>query len=212
LSAERFQGDVHIWDGDRYAVENQDRQEFAVGSIGRNKADVQAGAFRSNYPVLRIVAHGEYVTEDNIGQAVVERALIITAVDNHPLRALVDGRAGELGNVCVLSAGNERLDGNVHVLLRRAGRDVTAPLRQRHPEIAKAKRGDRSDMGCEELVAKGDAQLLVTNFMAAAAVLSTFHMLWTHGERSGRRRQTVVPQEIFFDASLGVMALVPVAT
>jgi hypothetical protein len=113
--------------------------------------------------------------------------------------------------VCVLSAGNEKLDGNVHVLLRRGGRAVTAPLLQRHPEIIGARRGDRSAMGCEELVAQGDTQLLVTNFLAAAAVLAALHILWTHGERSGRRRQTTIPQELYFDAGQGALSLVPAA-
>ena len=211
LNAEGFGGEVHLWDGDRYTPENQERQEFAAGSIGMNKAEVQAGAFRSNYPALRIVTHPEYVTAENVAQAVMERSLVITAVDNHPLRALVDRRAVELADVCVLSAGNGKLDGNVHVLLRRAGREVTAPLLQRHPEIASAKRGDRAEMGCEELVAKGDTQLLVTNYLAAAATLAAFHILWTHGERSGRRRQTVVPQEVYFAAGQGLMSVVPAA-
>ena len=212
LNAESFRGEVHLWDGDRYTPENQARQDFGADSVGLNKAFVQAEAFRANYPALRITAHAEYVTAENVAQTVTERSLVITAVDNHPLRALVDRRAAELSDVCVLSAGNERLDGNVHVLLRRAGREVTAPLLQRHPEIANAKRGDRAEMGCEELVAKGDSQLLVTNYLAAAATLAAFHILWTHGERSGRRRQTIVPQELYFDAGLGVMSLVPAAT
>ncbi|MGD0092258.1 MAG: ThiF family adenylyltransferase [Planctomycetota bacterium] len=212
LNAEEFRGEVHLWDGDRYSPENQERQEFAAGSIGQNKAETQAGAFRANYPALRIVAHAEYVTAENVAQAVTERAVIITAVDNHPLRVLVDRQAGILNDVCVLSAGNEKLDGNVHVLLRRACRAMTNPLLQRHPEIAKAKHGNRAEMGCEALVAKGDTQLLITNFLAAAAALAAFHLLWTHGERSGRRRQTVVPQEVYFDAGLGLMSLVPAPT
>jgi len=212
LNAEEFSGEVHLWDGDRYSPENQERQEFAAGSIGENKAEVQAGAFRTNYPALRIVTHAEYVTPENVAQAITERAAIITAVDNHPLRVIVDKQAAALSNVCVLSVGNEKLDGNVHVLLRRAGREVTAPLLQRHPEIAKAKHGNRAEMGCEALVAKGDTQLLVTNFLAAAAALSAFHMLWTHGERSGKRRQTIVPQELYFDVGQGSMSLVTAVT
>jgi tRNA A37 threonylcarbamoyladenosine dehydratase len=86
LNAEDFSGEVHLWDGDRYTADNQGRQEFAAGSIGMNKAEVQAGTFRANYPALRIVAHAEYVTAENIAQAVMERSLIITAVDNHPMR------------------------------------------------------------------------------------------------------------------------------
>ena len=47
---------------------------------------------------------------------------------------------------------------------------------------------------------------------AAAAALAAFHILWTHGERSGKRRQTIVPQELYFDAGLGSMSLVQAAT
>lgn len=211
LNAEGFGGEVHLWDGDHYSLGNQERQEFAADAIGLNKAEVQAENFRRNYPALRIVAHPEYVTAENVAEAVTERSLVLTAVDNHPLRVLVDRHAGELADVCVLSAGNEKLDGNVHVLLRRAGRELTLPLLRRHPEIANAKRGDRAEMGCEELVAQGETQLLVTNFLAAAATLATFHLLWTLGERSGRRKQTIVPQEVYFDAGQGLMSLVPAA-
>ncbi len=210
LNAENFRGEIHLWDGDRYTTDNQARQEFAAERVGCNKADAQAEILRTNYPALRGVAHTEYVTAENVQQAVCERALILGCVDNHPARAVIDRRAGELADVCVLSAGNEKLDGNVHVLLRRAGRNVTLPLLRRHPEIASAKRGDRAEMGCEELVAKGETQLLVTNFMAAATILAAFHVIWTFGERSGRRRQTVIPQEIYFDAGQCAMTLVAV--
>jgi molybdopterin/thiamine biosynthesis adenylyltransferase len=212
LNAEDFKGEVHIWDGDRYGPENQERQEFEEGAIGQNKAETQAGAFRGNYAALRIISHAEYVTEQNVARAVTEHSIIITAVDNHPLRCLVDRQAGALNEVCVLSAGNEKLDGNVHVLLRRAGKEITAPLLQRHPEIAKSKHGNRAEMGCEAMVAKGETQLLITNFLAAAATMAAFHILWTYGERTGKRRQTIVPQELYFDAGLGSMSLVAAAT
>ncbi len=208
LHAESFSGQIDLWDGDRYTLANAARQEFAPDRIGLNKADVQAEMFRASYPALRIRAHPDFVVAANVGDAVIERSLVITCVDNHPARTLIDRRATELSTVCVLSAGNEKLDGNVHVLLRQAGRSVSLPLLQRHPEIAHAKTGDRDEMGCEELVSQGETQLLVTNFMSAAAVLAAFHLLWTHGDGSGRRRQTVIPQEIYFDVAQCAMSSV----
>lgn len=209
LNAERYPGEIHLWDGDRYAAGNAERQEFAYEWLGVNKAVVQAEAFLAHYPALRLIPHPEYVSDRNVCEAVTERAMILVAVDNHPARARIARRAEALHDVCVLSAGNERLDGNVHVALRRNGRDLTAPLLARHPEVAKGRTGDRALAGCEELVAQGQTQLLVTNFLAAASLLAAFHALWTHGERQGRRRITTVPQEVYFDAGTCAMSLVP---
>ncbi|MBI3832190.1 MAG: ThiF family adenylyltransferase [Planctomycetes bacterium] len=210
LNAERFQGAIHLWDGDRYSAGNAARQEFDFEHLGANKALGQAGIFTGRYPALRLRVHAEYVTSGNVHAAVCERALILVAVDNHPARALIARRAAELREVYVLSSGNETLDGNVHVTLRRGAKDLTVPLLARHPEVAHSLKGDRAEAGCEERVAQGETQLLVTNFLAAASLLAAFHALWTHGARHGRRKNTVVPQEVYFDAGNCAMALVPV--
>lgn len=209
LNAGHFDGEIYLWDGDRYTAGNAERQEFAYDRIGVNKAEVQADVFLAHYPALRLRARGQYVTPETIHEAVRERSLVLVAVDNHPARALVARRASELREVCVLSAGNETLDGNVHVTLRRGGRDMTVPLLARHPEVAHFKQGDRADAGCEERIARGETQLLVTNFLAAASLLAAFHALWTHGGRHGRRKNTVIPQEVYFDAGTCAMTLLP---
>lgn len=209
LHAERYRGEIHLWDGDRYSAGNAQRQEFGPAALGVNKAEAQAGTFQALYPALGLVARPVYVTAGNTGEAVRERSAVLVAVDNHPARALVARHAKSLREVCVLSAGNELLDGNVHVTLRTGGLDRTAPLLERHPEIASTRRGDRSDAGCEDLIERGQTQLLVTNFMAAASLLSTFHALWTYGDRFGRRKATLIPQEVYFDAGSCGMAALP---
>jgi hypothetical protein len=163
-----------------------------TGDFGQNRYAVripgkQTLAF---FHLLRIFGHNEYVLARNVQMAVQDGSLVFVTVDNHPARALVDQAAARLPNVCMVCAGNEKVDGNVHVFLRRAGKNLTAPLLARHPEIAKAKAGDRAEMGCEDLISQGETQLLVTNFLAAAACIAAFHTLWTHGERTGRRRNT----------------------
>lgn len=208
LNARRFTGEIHLWDGDRYSLENQGRQEFGQSWIGRNKAEAQANAFRAQYPALRIVSHGEYVTDDNAGLAVPEYGLVFVAVDNHPARALVARTASALRDVSVVTAGNEKLDGNVHLLLRRAGRDLTMPLLERHPEIGLSREGDRASLGCEALVEQGETQLLVTNLMAASACLVLYQSL---AERTTGRKRKALAQEVFFDVGQGSLQLVPVA-
>ena len=206
LNAVKFGGYISLWDGDRYTRDNTGRQAFESIYIGVNKAEAQSRMF-CDY-ALHFNVCSEYVDKSNLASAVPEKALVITCVDNHPLRVLVDRRAVQLRDSCVLSVGNEKLDGNVHVFLRRAGKNITQPLLERHPELAGARRGDRADLGCEVLVAKGETQLLVTNFLAAAAAFNAFHLLWFYGERLGGRRRAP-PQELYFDAGQGSMTLIP---
>jgi hypothetical protein len=208
LNARQFAGEIHLWDGDRYSLANQGRQEFGQSWLGRNKADSQAEGYRMQYPALRIVAYGEYVTEENAALAVPEYGLVFVAVDNHPARALVARTASALRDVCVVTAGNEKLDGNVHLLLRRAGRDLTMPLLDRHPEIGQSRAGDRASMGCEARIEQGETQLLVTNLMAASACLV---LLQTILDRPSGRRRKALAQEVFFDVGQGALQLVSVA-
>ena len=208
LNAEHFAGEIHLWDGDHFSSSNAGRQEFDPGALGLPKAEALVEHFKLLFPALRLREHNEFVTDTNDSEAVNESALILSCVDNHPARALIERRAMQLRDCVVLSVGNERYDGNVHVLLRVAGKTLTVPNLERHPEIASAHGGDRATLGCEDLVAQGETQLLVTNFLAAAALLATFHLLWNHGQRIGRRRQTELPQEVFFDAATCAMSLV----
>lgn len=207
LNSENFAGPITLWDGDHFSLKNLSRQEASTSLIGRSKAEAQAEHFRAEYPTLHIWNRNEFVTADNAHEAVPERAIVFACVDNHPARALLARQAELRREVCLLSAGNEKYDGNVCVMLRQGGRPVTVGLLERHPEIATAKRGDRAAMGCQELAAAGDTQLLVTNFMAATALLVAFHLLWS----SERRIKLPVPQEIFFDVAQGSMSLIPAA-
>jgi hypothetical protein len=189
-------------------VSNGTRQEFAAEHLSRNKAEALVETYRAKHPGLRLVAHPVYVTAENVLEAVRNAALICVCADNHPVRVLVDQAAAERPDICVLSAGNEKFDGNVCVTLRRGGRYLTAPFTERHPETIKAKRGDRATLGCEARIERGETQLLVTNFTAAAAVLCAFHALWTGGKRVGKPRLPP-PQEVYFDAAACAMSAVP---
>lgn len=209
LSKREYKGELHLWDGDRFEDKNRARQEFDLRGLGLNKAEVTANQVRANHP-LTAVDHREYVVADNVAQAVPEGGLVVTCLDNHPARALIDRAAGTRKFIVVLSAGNEKLDGNVHVYYRRGGKDVTLPLIARHPEVATDRRGSR-EAGCENLIEAGETQYLTTNFLAAAAVLVVLGQLQSMGEHDGNRTQTVTPQEAFFHAWDGI-SVVPVMT
>ena len=209
LSAEGFTGEITLADGDKFSAENVGRQNVDHTEIGLPKVTVFTNRLALALPGLRLRTFTEYVSEENVATVIKDGSLVVVAVDNHPARALISRHAGTLRDTCVLSAGNEKYDGNVHVYLRRAGRDMSVPLLERHPEIAKARSGDRAEMGCEQLAAAGEPQLLVTNFMAATALLVAFHAVWEKeaGARS-RRHRAPLPQEVYFDVRQQAMSAI----
>lgn len=210
LNASRFDGEILLWDGDRYTESNIDRQDFNKFHLNKNKADTQVLELSKMYPGLTILARGEYVTARNVSHLVHDNALIFTCVDNHPVRALIDAHAQKCETICVISSGNELMTGNTHVYVKNDNRELTECLSARHPEVLESGDGDRGKLvGCEELVSRGDEQLLATNFMAAAVAMNAYEILRGNGKRGGKRKK-VIPQEIFFDlgqcAVSGVMA------
>lgn len=207
LSAEKFPGKLLLWDGDKFAEHNAARQEFSADAINRNKAETTLEALRRTLPGIQALAYDEYVTPETVDRAVAENSVVLTAVDNHPARALVTHHALTLKNVCVISAGNEKLDGNAHVFLRKNSKNLTGPIFDRHPEVAKAKKGERTP-GCIDEINAGETQLLITNFAAAQCALLAFFNLYAHGTRFGRRVLTGVPQDVYFD--VGAMKIEPV--
>ena len=210
LHEHRFAGELVLADGDTFSALNAHRQDMETTDIGKPKAAALAERLGRTMPGLHLRTFTEYVTAENVAQVVKEKSLVLVAVDNHPARAAVARHAASLNDVCVLSAGNEKYDGNVHVYLRRAGKDLCASLLERHPEIAKSRGGDRATLGCDELITLGQPQLLVTNFLAATALLVAFHALWDRDaiRRSRAPRPSGMPQEIFFDVRAQAMAAI----
>ncbi|MGD0088294.1 MAG: ThiF family adenylyltransferase [Planctomycetota bacterium] len=210
LHEQRFGGELVMADGDTFSALNAHRQDMEATDLGKHKAAALAERLSRTMPGLHIRTFTEYVTADNAAQVVKEKSLAIVAVDNHPARATVARHAASLNDVCVLSAGNEKYDGNVHVYLRRAGKDLCTSLLERHPEIAKSRSGDRATLGCDELITLGQPQLLVTNFLAATALLVAFHALWDRDalRRSRVNRPSGLPQEIFFDVRAQAMTAI----
>jgi hypothetical protein len=209
LTAENFSGRLALWDGDKYSSDNARRQDFPIEFTNRNKAEASLLNLNRMLPDGHpsLLACDQYVTPETISRCVTENSCIITCVDNHPARALINKAAMDKANVTVISAGNEKLDGNAHVYIRRQKRDITTNLFDRHPEIETAKKGERKP-GCIEEISNGETQLLVTNYAAAHCALIAFFSIWNYGKRFGKARMLTLPQEIYFD--IGAMKVVPV--
>ena len=174
-------------DGDSFEPSNASRMFF--GACGK-KATVTRDELLPRFAEssLSLVAIAEYMTADNIGRLVQEGDLVILTVDNHATRKLVNEHCAGLGDVCLISGGNDGVGtdgsgivrrgtfGNVQAYVRRDGLDVTPPLTHRHPEIQTPADHLPTDLSCTELVA-AVPQVLFANLAVASAILNT---LWLY--------------------------------
>jgi molybdopterin/thiamine biosynthesis adenylyltransferase len=163
---------VTLIDGDRFERANASRQTFS--RLG-NKAEVKAQELAQEFENLSLRAAPEFVTAENVSRLLKEGDVILLMVDNHASRKLVSDHAATLPAVTLISGGNDFVDGNVQVYLRREGRDLTPSLSRYHPEIAQPQDRNPAELSCEELMAAGAPQLLFTNLMVASMMLNAFY-------------------------------------
>lgn len=208
LAAEKFEGNVIFWDGDSFDLKNQVRQEFKVDGVGQNKATVMMERMRELHPTLTVVDRNEYVTLANVHTCCLEDSIVFVCVDNHPARTIISRAATEQDNIVVISAGNELVDGNVHVFLRRDGQNLSETLLQRHPEISKIKAGERH-AGCEAMIEEGSTQLLITNLTASVCQMLAFHNVWASEYGSEELKPEYDFGEMYFDIRAGKIDVVP---
>jgi molybdopterin/thiamine biosynthesis adenylyltransferase len=168
---------VTLIDGDYFERRNAPRQTF--GRMG-NKAQVKATELAQEFNALSLRAIPEYIGEDNAVHLIGEHDLVFLMVDNHNTRNLVNQRVQVLNNVILISGGNDWVDGNVQVYIRRQGQDLTPNLGRYHPEIARPADRHPTELGCEELMESGEPQLLFTNLAIAASMLNAFYA-WREG-------------------------------
>lgn len=158
-------------DGDNFEGKNAERQDFtAMG----NKARVKAEELTRTFPELSLRAVGEYLTPRNAPEIIEEGDIVFLGVDNHATRKVVSEYCQKLKDVLLISGGNDLVDGNVQIYLRRGGKDVTQPLTRYHPEIAAPKDKSPHELSCEELMVQAAPQLLFTNLAIASAMLNAF--------------------------------------
>ena len=188
-------------DGDTFEERNRARQLF--GRPGP-KAEVLVEELADTYgdrvaliPVVR------YVTAHTVAGVIGERSVVFCQPDNNATRAVVARRCARLRHVVLLTGGNDGVEngqagtyGNVHVYVRRAGRDRTNPPGRYHPEIAQPTDALPTAVGCAAAAASAP-QLAITNLAVATGMLAAFHA-W----RSG----ALDYEELYLDVALGRMS------
>ncbi|MDR4468964.1 MAG: ThiF family adenylyltransferase [Nitrospira sp.] len=187
-----------VIDGDQYEEHNRTRMRF---ESYENKAVAKSRELgHQTRRALTILPTPTYVTKENINEIIQERDAVLLCVDNHATRQLVSDHCQSLRTVALISGGNDGVDethsgtfGNVQVMLRREGHNLTNALTTYHPEIAQPADHHPDDPGCDDLQPTLP-QLLFTNLAVASGMLSTLYA-WQHDR--------LTYEELYFDIFAG---------
>lgn len=192
---------LQVIDGDAIEAHNLDRQLFAEQTIGGNKAEALVHTTPFKPPHGKLFPVNDFLGKKNVEKLIRDGDIVLIAVDNYSVRALVEERGKNLDNIVVINGGNESTDGSCQLWIRREGKNVTPPMSHCHPEIAYKADNDRAAMSCQaRSKLKGGEQTIIANMASAVAMLN---MLRLH-------HQNDVPKgghEVYFD--LDTLAMRP---
>ena len=162
---------INLIDGDEYEQKNHQRQEF---SRYGNKATVKKHELENKFKNIEFKDYPIFINEDSFSEIIKENSIVFVGVDNHKTRKLISYSAKKLNNIIIISGGNEITDGNVMIMIRKEGIDVTPSLTDYHPEIENPNDKSPDEMSCEEL-SKSEPQLYFTNFILAGYMCAAFY-------------------------------------
>ena len=184
-----MKANITLADGDTYEEKNLIRQEFS--SFG-NKAEIKVVDLELQFPNITFDVYPAYLNEATTGEVVKENDVVFLCVDNHKTRMIVNNYCKTLKNVTLISGGNELLDGNVQVYVRKDGADVTPDIAAYHPEIANPDDKLPDEMSCEEL-SQSEPQLYFTNLGVATIMCWSFYNVVV--------KEELEASEVYFDMS-----------
>lgn len=162
---------ITLIDGDSYEHKNRDRQIF--GGFG-NKSDIKKEEMSLRFTDIEFESIPQFVNGENISEIIKEKDVVFLCVDNHKTRKVVSEFCDSLNEVLLISGGNELLDGNVQIYMKKGGEKLTPSLTDYHPEIQEPEDKSPDEMSCEEL-AVSTPQLLFTNLGVATLMCFSFY-------------------------------------
>jgi len=154
---------ITLVDGDTYEMKNLERQSFF--RLG-NKASVQFEDLIERFSKIEFEEIPHYVDAESVASIIKDGDVILLCVDNHKTRKIVSDYTQKLGNVILISGGNDLLDGNVQIHIRKEGKNLTPTLVDYHPEIDNPEDRLPTEMSCEEL-SQSEPQLFFVNLGVA---------------------------------------------
>jgi hypothetical protein len=174
--SKEFKGStVTLVDGDTIEDRNYERQLFASGLTGMNKAEALMSVLGESHPNINLKTHSEYVTGSF---PIKDGSVVIAFVDNHPARkdilSIVDRHEAK----CFIGA-NGRISASSYYYDHK-WEGTTLDPRVRYPEILTTERGSPVHAaGCNtEEHLEEIPQTSLANYFAGAHTLLLWNF-WT---------------------------------
>ena len=183
---------LHLIDGDSYESKNRERQIF--NAVGGNKADTKREELERRYDNIIFSSTSAFVNKSNIDELICEHDIIFCCVDNHTTRKMVSDKVKTLQDCILISGGNDLIDGNVQIYIRKGGEDVTPSLVDYHPEIQDPRDKHPEEASCEEL-SKSAPQIFFTNLTVATIMCWVIYNIMTDGTDH-------IKSEVYFDMKM----------
>jgi hypothetical protein len=207
---------MHIFDGDIVEEKNLARQAFTLDDVGRNKAGVMAEILNGAFDLI-YQAHDCYLLDKSqlmefcsCGSAYsVTVPLIISCVDNHAARLLLEDFFKEVDNCILFDSGNEFSTGEVVFSYKMKGKVIGGVRSDYFPDVKKGDLRDRSEMSCEELN-RVTPQHIFTNMMAGNLLCSGVANLLSDKITPGFAYFNSLSYEIGFKEAAGVSSMLSI--
>lgn len=172
---------LYIFDGDIVEEKNIQRQAFLFDDIGRNKATCMAEILNETFS-LDFKAVADYLTQKEQITGFFQRnraiPVLISCVDNHACRLLLEEIFQDEKDCILLDSGNEFETGEVVYAYKRDGKTYGPPRSYYFPDIKTGDLRDVTQMSCSELNAVAP-QHIFTNMLAGNLLLSGINNLFS---------------------------------
>lgn len=176
---------LYIADGDIVESKNLSRQNFFDDDISLKKSTAMASLIHDSFN-LEFKSYPQYITDKetiaelignkDIKKDCVRIPVIISCVDNHGARLVIEDYFNSVENCIVMDSANEYDTGQCVFSVKLAG-EVLSPTRSHYfPEILQEDTRQVTEMSCTELN-EVSPQHIVTNMLAGLQLLSAMTQL-----------------------------------
>lgn len=165
------ENEMILIDGDAVEKKNMVRQSYQTHDIGENKAIALSRKINTFYGCI-CEAYDKYITKDEI-IAILDKysnfvPVLIGCVDNDKTRALLEETFDQLNQCIYIDSANSEHEGNVYIAVKE-GDKRGGKLRGEAYKLSDDLHP--SDKSCEDQVAEGNVQYLVTNLKMATTII-----------------------------------------
>lgn len=170
-------------DGDDVEKSNTIRQPYQTQDVNLNKARVLARKINSFYST-KTTYIDKYITDKELDEHIEEdyTTVLIGCVDNDSTRMILEKLFNRIENVIYIDGANSEYEGNVFVTKKEKG-ILYGQLRSNIYKLS-----DDINPGllsCEDQVATGAMQYLITNNKVAASILEHMHYILSNQIKIG---------------------------